>query len=239
MTVQITILGMGQIGTSIGLALNEHKDLVNRIGNDADPGLARQAEKLGAIDKVVYNLPSAVRRAELIILDLPVDEVHEVLKVVSQDLKEEAVVIDTSSSKEKVAQWAAELLPSGRHFVAWTPTINAAYLQESADGIEAAHADLFHDSLIFITCPGGTDASAIKLATDLTSLVGGKPFYADQAEVDGLLAANTVLPQLAAAALLDAVMSQPGWSEARKLAGPSFAASTAAVKKLQSSKDFF
>ena len=72
MTVQITILGLGQIGTSIGLALNEHKDLVRRIGNDADNNIARQAEKMGsAIDQVIFNLPSAVRQADLVILAPP------------------------------------------------------------------------------------------------------------------------------------------------------------------------
>ena len=34
MTVQITIIGMGQIGASIGLALGEHKDLFMRVGHD-------------------------------------------------------------------------------------------------------------------------------------------------------------------------------------------------------------
>ena len=203
MTVQITILGLGQIGTSIGLALAGHKDLVRRIGNDIDANIARRAEKMGAVDHVIFNLPSAVRQADLVVLALPVDQIHEVLVVISQDLKEGAVVIDTSLAKGTVANWAAALLPPERHFVAWTPTINQTYLHENIYGIEAAHADLFRDCLIFITCPRDTSAPAIKLATDLTSLVGAKPFYADQAEVDGLVAANTLLPQLAAAALLD------------------------------------
>ena len=73
MTVQVTILGLGQIGASIGLALGEHKDLVRRIGNDTEPKIARRAEKMGAIDHVIFNLPSAVRHADLVILALPVD----------------------------------------------------------------------------------------------------------------------------------------------------------------------
>ncbi len=236
MTVQIAILGLGQIGSSIGLALGEHKDLVQRTGNDADSGTARRAEKLGAIDHIVYNLPSAVRRAELVILAMPVDEIRGVLEVIAQDLKEDAVVIDTSHSKEMVAQWVSELLPPGRHFVSWTPSISPAYLNEGVFGIDGAHADLFRNSLIFITCPSGTDAAAIKLATDLTTLVGGKPFFADQAEVDGLLAANTILPQLSAAALVVAVMGQPGWSEGRKLAGSAFAMGTSPVLSLAGEK---
>jgi prephenate dehydrogenase len=236
MTVQVTILGLGQIGASIGLALGEHKDLVRRIGNDTEPKIARRAEKMGAIDHVIFNLPSAVRQADLVILALPVDEIREVLEVISQDLKEGSVIIDTSHTKEAVAKWAAELLPPDRHFVAWTPTINPAYLHETVYGIDAAHADLFRDCLIFITTPPGAAAPAIKLASDLTSLIGGKPFFADQAEVDGLLAASTLLPELTAAALVNAVMDQPGWDEGRKLAGRPFALATSPILGLEGNK---
>ena len=71
MTVQITIIGLGQIGASIGLGLTKIKDQVTRIGNDRDPIIARQAEKMGAVDKISINLPSAVRNADLVILAVP------------------------------------------------------------------------------------------------------------------------------------------------------------------------
>jgi prephenate dehydrogenase len=236
MTVQVTILGLGQIGTSIGLALGEHKDLVRRVGNDPEPNIAKRAEKLGAIDQVIYNLPSSVRQADLVILAMPVGEIREVFEAIAQDLKEGAVIIDTSPVKQAVAMWAAELLPPERHFVAWTPTIHPAYLHETVFGIEAAHADLFKDCLVFITTPPGAPAPAIKLASDLTTLIGGKPFYADQAEVDGLLAGNTLLPELIATALINAVMDQPGWDEGRKLAGRVFTLATSPILGLEGEK---
>ena len=36
MTVQISIIGTGQIGTSIGLALAEHQDMFYRVGHDKE-----------------------------------------------------------------------------------------------------------------------------------------------------------------------------------------------------------
>jgi len=47
MTIQITILGLGQVGGSIGLALAEHKENVKRVGHDKDPEIARAAMKAG------------------------------------------------------------------------------------------------------------------------------------------------------------------------------------------------
>jgi len=147
------------------------------------------------------------------------------------------VVIDTSPAKTAVADWAKELLPPDRYFVAWTPTINHAYLHENVFGIEAAHKDLFQDCLIFITAPPSTTEPALKLASDLTTLVGAKPYFADQAEVDGLVAASTVLPQLTAAALLNAVIDQPGWREGRKLAGRPFAHATIPILSMEGQKN--
>jgi prephenate dehydrogenase len=235
MAVKISFIGMGQIGTSIGLALAGQKEAIYRAGNDREPTIARQAEKLGAIDKIFYNLPSLVREADLVILDLPVDEVRDVLKTIALDLKEGAVVLDTSPVKNGVTAWATELLPSGRFMVSWTPAMNPAYLHEVKLGIEAAHADLFQNSLIFITHPQGTISDAVKLATDLATLVGAKPFFADPWEVDGLLAANHILPQLAAAALINTAQAQPGWDEGRKLARQTFAKGTAPIDHLDDS----
>ena len=48
----------------------------------------------------------------------------------------------------------------------------------------------------------------------------------DLGESDGLMAAAHILPQLAAAALLNATVNQPGWADGRKLAGRPFAGVT-------------
>ena len=56
MKIQITIIGLGQIGASIGMALAPKSDLTDRIGYDVDPKVMRQAPKLGAVDKTSSNL---------------------------------------------------------------------------------------------------------------------------------------------------------------------------------------
>lgn len=226
MTVQISVLGLGQVGVSIGLALAEHKEKIFRLGNDRDHGTMNKAQKLGAFDKTSFSLPGAVEKADVVILALPVEEIYEILKVIATDLKEGAVVVDTSTLKVKVSEWAKELIPAGRYFVTMTPTLNPAYLQDQVTGIEAARADLFKNSLMNITSLPGTDADALKLAADLTALLGATPFFSDAYESDGLLAGSDLLPRLVAAALVNAVTDQPGWQEGRKLAGKTFAQAT-------------
>jgi len=226
MTIQITILGLEQIGASIGLALAGKTEQLLRVGNDRSNGVARQAEKMGAIDKIQHNLPSAVAQADLVILALPVDEIQDTIKVIAQDLKPGAVVIDTSPVKVVTTAWARAALPEERYFVAFTAGLNPDYLAETVSGIDAAHADLFQNSLIFITVPPNTNPDAVKLATDLASLLGATPLFADPYESDGLIAASHTLPKLMAAALLNSTTGQPGWIEGRKLAGRDYARAT-------------
>ncbi len=223
MPVNIVIVGLGQIGASFGLALGEKKDLVLRTGHDQDVKTARQAEKLGAVDRIEKNLPKAVRDADLTLVCLPLDQIRQTLEIIGPVLKEGAVVMDTGMAKEAAAAWAKELLPAGRFYVGLTPVINPDYLHGTDFGIEGARSDLFKKGLIGIVSPPQTDSGAIKLAADLTRLVGADPLFADPVEIDGLMSATHLLPQLLAAAMLNATIDQPGWREAQKLAGRAFA----------------
>lgn len=229
MTIQITIIGMGQIGTSVGLALAEQKELVRRVGHDKELKLSRQAEKMGALDRVEINLPHSVRDADLVLLALPVDQIKPTLEIIASDLKEGAVVMDTAPVKETVAAWAKELLPEGRYYVGLTPVLNPAYLQTHDFGTEAAHADLFHSGMLIIVTPPGIPSEAIRLATDLTRLLGAQHLFADPVEVDSLMAATHLLPLFMAAALLNATVDQPGWQEGRRFAGRAYAEVTGPI----------
>jgi prephenate dehydrogenase len=232
MAVQVTIVGLGQIGTSIGLALAEHKQILYRVGHDRDLGTARRAEKIGALDKVMINLPAAVRNADLVILSLPIDQIRETLSLIGQDLKESAVVMDTGPVKEVVASWSKELLPEGRYYVGLTPVLNPIYLHDLDSGLTAAHPDLFRGGLVAIVSPPRIPSEAIKLAADLTRLLGANPMFVDPLEIDGLMASTHILPQLMAAALLNTTVDQPGWREGRKVAGRSYAEVTSPLVQL-------
>lgn len=229
MGISISIVGLGQIGASVGLALAEHADLVERIGYDRDAGVAQRAKKIGALDRLVLDLAAAAREADLVLLALPVDQIRGTLEAIHTDLRQGAVVMDTGPAKERVASWAEALLPPERYYVGLTPVINPDYLHEIDSGIGAARPDLFRGGLIGITAPPGVSPEAIRMAADLTRLLGAAPLFSDPLEMDGLVAATHILPQLLAAALLNATVDQPGWQEGRKIAGRSFAETTAAA----------
>jgi prephenate dehydrogenase len=223
MTVQITIIGLGQIGTSIGLALAERKDSLYRVGHDRDFSIAKRAQKMGALDKTMINIPAAVEDADLVVLSLPMDQIRETLSVVAPELKAGAVVMDTGPAKSAMIAWAQEMLPEERYYVGLTPVLNPEHLHSVAGGVEAAKADLFHGGLMGIVSARGVPSEAIKLAVDLTGLLGAELMFSDPLEIDGLMTTVHILPQLMAAALLNITVDQPGWWESRKVAGKPYA----------------
>jgi prephenate dehydrogenase len=229
MTMQITIVGLGQIGASVGMALGRQKSVLHRVGYDRGPETAKAAQNKGAVDDVKYNLPAAVRGAQIVLLSLPVNEIRETLDVIAQNLSEGAVVMDTAPVKEAVASWAQEKLPRGRYYVGLVPAINPLHLHRIDLGVEAAVEDLFQDGVMMLDTLPVTPEEAVKLATDFVYLLGATPVFADMRETDGLMTGTHLVPQLMAAALLNAVVDQPGWSDARKLAGRPFAALTSAL----------
>ena len=233
MPVQMTIIGMGQIGTSFGLALREHGEAVYRRGYDKELGLANRAKAQGALDERFINLPNAVAGADIVLLALPVHEIRPALELIAPDLKEGAVVLDTAPAKSAVRAWAQELLPPERYYVGLMPVLNPAYLYLEATGQEAARADLFRGMPMMIAAPPGTPSEAVKLAADLSRLLGATPLFAELVEVDSLMTRVDLLPRLLAAALVETTADKPGWREGRQLTGRAYTEVTASLGRME------
>ncbi len=232
MTIQISIIGLGQIGASIGLALSEHKNLLI-IGHDKNLNTAKAAEKMGALHKVDRNLPSSVKGADIIVLALPFGEIQETIGYIKKDLKADVVILDTAPGKNATSKWMQDELPAGRSYIGLAPVINPAYLDEADRGVDSARVDLFHKAVTMIAAPPSAPSEAFQLATDFVQLLGSQPLFADLAEVDGVMASVHLLPQLTAVALLNATVDAPGWGEARKIAGQLYAQITASSPKAE------
>jgi prephenate dehydrogenase len=229
MPVQITIIGLGQIGASMGLALAAHKDAILRVGHDKKLDVEREALQKGAADKMEHNLPNAVRDAKLVVLCIPVSQVRETLEFIAPDLKKGTVVLDTTPIKADVQKWAKEILPEGCYFVGLVPAINPKFLHDFEIGLTAAQPDLFTKGIFLVDAPYGTPESAVTTAIDFIRLLGAEALLADPIESDGLMSTTHLLPQLVAASLLNATVDQPGWQDARKVAGRAYATVTAGL----------
>ncbi len=222
MSVHITIIGLGQMGGSIGLALADHTPQVVRLGHDREPEVARLAQKMGAVDRISYNLPAAVEQADVVVLAVPLNQVRDTLTHICADLKEGAVVIDTSPAKRQVESWAMELLPAGRYYLGLAATLRPACWQHIGGGLQAARADLFHEATFLLCLPPGAPSEVADLGVNFAHMLGARPLFSEALEADGILAAMSTLPHLLAVSLMNATVNQPGWQDARHLAGRSY-----------------
>ena len=121
MTIQITIIGLGQIGASFGLALQTKQESIKRVGHDKELSIARQAEKIKAIDRVESNLHRAVREADVVLLCLPVGQLQETMQLIASTYEDPGQVIELYRNdpnlmrnlqnrvmEEQVIDWIAE-----------------------------------------------------------------------------------------------------------------------------------
>ncbi|GIW07207.1 MAG: prephenate dehydrogenase [Dehalococcoidia bacterium] len=222
MADKIAIIGLGLIGGSIGLGLTaarkRDKSLnIEIVGHDRLPENASKAKRLGAIDKVEWNLLAAVDRAAMVVIATPVLAVRAVMEQIADTLANGATVTDTASTKADVLQWANEILPDYVTFVGGHPMAG-----KELPGVENADAELFKDA-VWCLCPGiHAEQSRVDVVSAFVEVMGGKPYFVDPHEHDGLVAGISHLPIVLASALVGATTADPAWREMRKLAASGY-----------------
>jgi len=215
---RITIIGLGLIGGSIGLALKQAGlSGVEIVGHSRRRETEARAEHMKAIDRGEHNLAHAVQGAGMVIIATPVLTVREVMEQIAGSLSEGAVVTDAASTKAHVMAWASELLPPHVSFVGGHPMAG-----KEQQGIENAEAGLFRGKTYCI-CPS-VDAreEAVRSVIGLATLLGAEPMFVDAAEHDVYAAAVSHLPLMVATALFNLLRTSPSWPDMSLMASSGF-----------------
>lgn len=215
---KLTIIGLGLIGGSMGLALKRATTVKAEIvGYDRDYEVGQRALKAGAIDKNALSVEEAVRGASLVIIATPILAVRRVFDEIAPYLQAGTVVTDTASTKGDILRWAEELLPSDVHFVGGHPMAG-----KEKSGPQAAEATLF-DGRPYCVVPGINAADgAVHSIVGLAEAVGARSFFLDAEEHDAYAAAISHLPLLTSIALFKLAKSSSAWPELGSMAGPAF-----------------
>ena len=215
---RVAIIGLGLIGTSLGLALKRAKvSGLEVVGHDKEPRHASTARKRGAVDRTHFNLPATVEGARLVIIATPVMAIREVLQTIAPLLEEGTVVTDTGSTKREVLGWAQEALPPAVSFVGGHPMAG-----KEEGGPEAAEADLFQGAY-YALCPlPSAQEEAVRSVVGLVEMVGGRPYFVDPQEHDSYVSAVSHLPFLLSIGLVSATTKSPAWREMSRLASSGY-----------------
>jgi len=216
--VVITIIGLGLIGGSIGLALRQRREPGWEI-----VGCSRRQETIanalssGAIEQGEINLKNAVKQADFVIIATPVMTVKEIFSKVALHLPTGCIVTDTASTKAEVMKWAEEMLPPTVDFIGGHPMAG-----RETYGIQAAQAELFRGCTYCLTPAEKAAPKSINAVTSMVKKLGAIPFFVDAQEHDNLVAGISHLPMLLSAALVSLTTKNPSWSEMSKLAASGY-----------------
>ncbi len=214
---QITIVGLGMIGSSLGLALKQLKPAPRIIGHDSQYDAAMRAQKLKAVDKLERNPLDAVAGSDLVVIATPVGTIPQVMQTVAGELAPDCIVTDTGSTKRDIIHRAAELLPPNVAFVGGHPMTGKA-----TGGVDGPSALIFRGATYCLTPVPNTPGHAVDAVASMIQEIGAQPYFLDPVEHDGLVAGISHLPHLVSVSLMRLLSEQPGWREMSVLAAGGF-----------------
>jgi prephenate dehydrogenase len=216
--VLVTIIGLGLIGGSIGLALRQgKKSKWEVVGYSRRRETVTKALSLGAIERGETKLSHAVEQAELVIIATPVLTIKQIFSKIGPHLPSGCIVTDTGSTKVQVMKWAEEMLPPTVHFIGGHPMAG-----RETYGIRAAKAELFRRCTYCLTPSEKASPESIDTVADMAKKLGAIPFFIDAQEHDDLVAGISHLPMLLSAALVSLTTRNPSWSKMSRLASSGY-----------------
>ncbi|NIA17455.1 MAG: prephenate dehydrogenase/arogenate dehydrogenase family protein [Planctomycetes bacterium] len=209
---QITVIGLGLLGSSITLAVSRKIPSTKVAGYSHRASTRAKARKLRVADKVYDNLAESVAEADIVILATPIGVFEEIFEEIAQLLPVGCIVTDVGSTKVMPHCWAKKAFGRDICYVGSHPIAGS-----ERRGVEFGKADLFNDALCILTGDKNTNPAAVKVLRGLWTKLGCIVKEITPAEHDRILGNVSHLPHIMAASLINASNDKY-----LKFAGPGF-----------------
>lgn len=221
--MRVAILGLGQIGGSVGRALVAAGDPWQVSGWTRSKDARRSAATDGI--ETASSLGDACAGADIVLLAAPPLACLELLDTLAGAGKgaraDGAVITDVASTKAVICARASAL---GLRFVGGHPMAG-----REASGYGAADPGLFQGRLWVVSPPeppATPDPDAEARVVAIAAACGAEVVRLGAAEHDAAVAAISHLPLVVAAALVEAIAGGPSWPLERRLAAGGWASMT-------------
>ena len=214
---KVTIVGVGLIGASLGLALKRAGVVDAVYGVGRSKANLDQAMAMGAIDGVL-TLEEAAKQSQVIVLCVPVAQMRATLTALEPFLESHTLITDAGSTKGDVILAAKEVLgKKACQFVPAHPIAGGAQ-----HGAAAAKADLF-DGKQTILCQLQENAKVdVELITQFWESTGARVRKIGAVQHDAIFAAVSHLPHVLSYALMVSVLNSEDAQEKLQHAGAGF-----------------
>ena len=201
MTGKVVVCGVGLIGGSFALAVKSAlaaRRAPRIVGMGRTRAPLEEALRLGVIDGIATDWPTALRGADLVLLGMPVGQMAPVMQALVPHLEAQTVVTDGGSTKSDVV--AAARAAFGSKIGQFVPGHPIAGAEKS--GVAAARADLYVDKRIVLTPLPENAPDSVAAVRKVWELCGARVSQLPPDEHDRVFAAVSHLPHLLAFALV-------------------------------------
>jgi prephenate dehydrogenase len=161
---RIAIVGVGLIGGSLALQLNEKGLASKLIGVDANKVHQQKALELQLVDEIM-NLDEAIKNSDVIVLAIPVDSILKLFPAILDKIDKQ-IVIDLGSTKAELISIANKHPKRGR-LVATHPMWGTEY-----SGPQAAVHGAFENKAVIICNANESDTDALEWTKNMYKKIG-------------------------------------------------------------------
>lgn len=213
----VSIVGVGLIGASLGLALKGAGVVREVIGVGRSSANLDQAKKMGAIDRVA-DLAEAVQSSQWIVLCVPVAQMRAIFTQLEPHLGSNTLITDAGSTKSDVILAAKEVL--GKKVCQFVPAHPIA--GGAQHGAAAARADLFQGKQTIICQLQENSAADVALVEEFWKVLGSNIKRISAVQHDAIYAAVSHLPHILSYALMASVLNSEDAEQKLGHAGAGF-----------------
>jgi prephenate dehydrogenase len=213
----VSIVGVGLIGASLGLALKGAGVVSEVIGVGRSSANLDQAKKMGAIDRVA-DLAEAVQSSQWIVLCVPVAQMRAIFTQLEPHLGSNTLITDAGSTKSDVILAAKEVL--GKKVCQFIPAHPIA--GGAQHGAAAARADLFQGKQTIICQLQENSAADVALVEEFWKVLGSNIKRISAVQHDAIYAAVSHLPHILSYALMASVLNSEDAEQKLGHAGAGF-----------------
>jgi len=199
---KISIIGVGLLGGSIGLASRRRRLAREVAGFVRRRASLKDCERAAAVDYATTDLLAAVSSADLVILCTPLAQMRSLTEQFLPALKPGAIVTDVGSVKADVVREIGGLVQkAGGHFIGSHPMAGA-----EKTGVSAARADLFNHAVCVLTPTKNSNAAATRKLEQFWKSLGARVLKLAPEQHDLFVSRSSHLPHVVAASLANLVL---------------------------------
>lgn len=216
----VTIVGVGLIGGSVGMALRSRGLAERVIGVGRSAAGMAEARRAGAVDETTDDLAAGVAAADLVVVATGVGAIPGLLDAIDAAVRPGTLLTDAGSTKASiVAAWERRRKSRRGRFVGSHPLAGS-----HRRGPASADPELFTGRVVVVTPAAATPPRDVDDVGGLWSALGATVYVMNPREHDRLLAQTSHAPHVLAAAIAAATpaaalpFTAGGWRDTTRIA---------------------